>query len=627
MTELWSVDKIDAQIAEADASLLRASVVRNAMLQMKTDYVSDLLVSEQTIAERDATIAALNTENEQLRDNKLDLILEAESHIATIATLTARIGVLNSHLSARAAELIELTSQLTARNAEIADLETHIDSLERALYRAQNPADVYVTVDTTQSRVNQLQQGVAIITNEFIPATKAAAVAKMAPYVEALYDKVSYHVSTGFGVMDAWHWDGTGTRPAKPTNMTSLKSMTNLANQFKKPHLLTIYSPSWWMKRDRARPLTFAEMWGSHETGRLAGEHKANWKIMVEEMFIASATEILRVDPAAIIYAQVHNEFKGMWQLLDKDVVLKGQNWADGNNPGTPGYGDIDYGPYYALCVDGIKAGMGRLGIAEGRVKYGGPYAVMQSEYIRDADAVPVGHPLANRIWGSSGKQAPAAIERFIAYCKTNSLPLDFLVIDGGTRNKDMRYETDAFGQLTKVSDMTRFVRGLLDAAGLSTVPIWWAERYLTERPAPGTDNTLTEQARITPYQDSMARRSVVTVAGLCEMAWAGAGMAFQWGLRGEDADPALVRENGAYFRADGTPTALYDALAQFKAAFPVGCTMYPLAIEGDGVGGWGSDESILLFNKTADARTVCIGDTVYELTGDSVLVEARNSL
>lgn len=600
MTELYSADKIKERLDEADACLLHADLALGAMSTIVAEYETERAATEQTIASVTSELTRL-----------------ANVLIARDATIAERDAEILSLVDV----VIDRNRELDARDAEIATLKQQITDLERSLFRATHPADVYVEVDTSQSRVSQLQQGVAIVTNEFLPATKAAAVATMAPYVSALYDHVSYHLSTGFGVLDAWHWDGTGTRPAKPTNMASLKSMVNLANQFKKPHLLTVYAPSWHMKRERARKLTYSEMWGSHETGRLAGESKADWKIMVEELFVASAAEILKVDPAAIIYAQVHNEFKGMWELLNQAIVLKNQNWADGNNPGTPGYGDIDYGPYYALTVEGIKAGMARLGLAEGRVKYGGPYAVMQSEYTRDADAVPVGHPLANRIWGNSGKQAPAAIERFIAYCKTNNLPLDFLVVDGGTRNKDLRYETDAFGQLTKVSDCTRFVRGLLDVAGYTSTPIWWAERYLTERPAPGTDSTQTEQARITPYQDSMARRSVVTVAGLCEMAWAGAGMAFQWGLRGEDADPALNRENGAYFRADGTPTPLYDALVKFKQAFPVGATMYPLKFEGDGVGGWGFDSGALLFNKTATPCSVCVGDTVYELAGDEVRV------
>jgi hypothetical protein len=550
-------------------------------------------------------------------------------------TVAAAMDVIHLVQDDHAAELAEQQAQNEA-------LQNQVAALEKQLADAQQPADVTITIDTSQSRTNHLQQGVAIVTNEFLPASKAAAVAKMSPYAHDLYAMSSYHLSTGFGVMDAWYWDGTGTRPAKPTNLASLKAMANLANQFGRPHLLTVYAPSWHMKRQRGRKLTYSEMWGSHETGRLAGESKADWTMMVEELFVASATEILKVDPDATIYAQVHNEFKGMWELLDKDVVLKNQNWADGNNPGTPGYGDIDYGPYYDLSITGIQAGMARLGLAEANVRFGGPYAVMQSEYVRDADAVPVGHPLANCIWGNSGKQAPNAIERFIAYCKTNSLPLDFLVVDGGTRNKDLRYETDAFGQLTKVSDCTLHVRSLLDAAGYLDTPIWWAERYLTERPYPGTDSTKTEQARLTPYQDSMPRRSVVTVAGLGEMAWAGVGMAFQWGLRGEDGDPVINRENAAYFRADGSPTDLYHACALFQHALPAGCTLYPLKVDGDdfdalppgvepsdentmrqtskAIGGWASDTSILIYNKTDQALTVRYANTSFELAGNGLL-------
>jgi hypothetical protein len=599
---MWDKTKIQTRL-QRDANYIAVDQAVVAMLEMQGEYETDNALLRAQLLSQTARILELTTETE---------------------SLTKTIAMRDTTISEQIAQIADLEKQLSDQAVRIADLTAHNDALyddlldmEKQIFRLQHPADVYVTVDTSQSRTNHLQQGLAVVTNEFFPAAAAATVERMTPYIHDLYDQVSYHLSGGFGVVDAWEWNpANGPRPVKPTNLASLRNMAGLVNKFGRPHLLTLYRPSWHMKRQRGRALTYAEAWGpgSAETGRLSGEFKADWQLMVNELCYTAATEILKVDVNANIDCEIHNEFKGMWELLNKDVVLKNQNWADGENPGTSGYGDIDYGPYYALTVQAAIAGFARAKIGRERIRFGGPYAVLQSRGTRTANALPVGHPLADRPWGHMSKMPIYAIERFLVYIKKYNLPLDYLVVDGGTHNNDDVFITDVWGQLMKIDEANTYLRYLLDQAGLVNVPIWWAERYLTERPAPDT-------ATITAYQDSMARRAVVTLAGLATMAWSGAGKIFQWGLRGEDGDPTLNRENAAYFKADGTPTMLYDALLKFKQLFPVGGNLYPLVFEGEGVGGLGSDVGALIYNKTDTAKTVCLRDTVYLLEASKWLV------
>lgn len=584
---VWDTVRIRERI-ELEASHLPLTAAIDAMHEMADEY-------QQLVDQLSADKTQLQT---------------------SVTELQAGVVALQEKITALQSEAATATAALTANQQTVATQKTQIAGLEQQLFRALHPADVYVSRDLSQFKINRLRQGLDIVTNEFFPASKAAAVDKMAPYTNALYAAVSYHLSNGFGVGDAWNWDGTGTRPSAPNNLGPLQTMANLATRLVsgKPHLITVFGPPWHMKRQRDRLLTAAEQWGSAGTGRLSGEFKEDWKLTVEECFVTAATEILEDNPTAIIWCQIHNEYKGMYELLNKAAVVRGQNWADGANPGNAGYGDIDYIPYYRLCIEGVRRGMTRLKLSEDRVKFCGPYIVCQSEGVRDADAVPVGHPLADRVWGQGGKAPANAVARFISDVKAQNLPLAALIVDGGTHNRDNVFLTDAFGQATKLSDWTLYVRALLDGAGYSETEIWWSECYRVDRPKPGATT-------ITAEQDTMSHRAMVHLLGLATLAWAGAGLVFQWNMRGEDGDPYLVKENAAVFRADGSPTAIYTALKVFNDAFPPGCRLYALTLEGAGVGGLASDDHILLYNKTAKTVTAAVGTAVYSLPPDGWLI------
>lgn len=475
---------------------------------------------------------------------------------------------------------------------------------------------VNVRIDRTHTVINQLEQCLAIVTDEFSSPAKSSIVDSMTPHIRALYKQASFHLSGGFGVGDSWRWNpANGPKPPVPSIHPSLLLMAQLAHKWCDNPMLTVYRPSWHQKRVRNVPLTYSDAGtGIQEKGRLAGECKEEWKLLVAETVAAVVSEF---GPNTFYDLEIHNEFKGMWELLNKATVLKNQNWADGENMGTPGYGDIDYAPYYDLSFQGAMQGFMKAGLISEMVRCGGPYAVLQSEGKRDADALPVGHPLADRPWGSMGKAPIYAVERFLGQVKKFGLPFHYLVVDGGTHNRDNVFLTDVWGQLKKVSEANVYLRYLLDEAGFYRTPIWWAEHYLTERPLPGT-------TMITPYQDSMPRRAAVLAAGLCEMAFSGVGRIFQWGLRGEDGDPFLNRENAAYFTAEGEPTLMYQTRLLFEQTFPKGCCLHPVIVDGFGVDGLASDEYVFLYNKMDTPVIVGVEGGIFTMEANEIVATRR---
>lgn len=474
--------------------------------------------------------------------------------------------------------------------------------------------DIRVRADHSKAMTNQMQQGLHIINNDWIYPNAASAVAKFAPYARAVYDYVGYHLSEGFGTGCYWPWNGQRSRPPATAaalkagrNLDSLQRMVKVANQVSHRHVIQIWNPSWWQRGTASGPLVVGEEF-EPEKGRLGTDYKGHWDLQVEDMAYETVSMILAEHENAEVVAQMNNELKGMWQLLQGNKVVRGQNWADGRNPGTPGHFDIDIGPLYALSIAAFERGALRAGLKRDRLRFGAPYAVIQSEGKKNANALPDSHPLGQRAYGNLSKMPFQTVERMLDYALEMKLPLDMIVVDGGTNNKDQVYSSDIWKLMEKVSDTNRYLRSVAERKGIQK-PIWWAERYFTERPNPGA-------AQLTPLQNSMERRAVVMLHGFMESIYSGAGVLMQWGMRGEDADPALGnnREVGAYFKADGTPTKLYDAIKAVKQIFPAGTKVYPINTDAR-LGGGASDKGYLIYNKTDKPLTVGIEDSREVLT------------
>jgi hypothetical protein len=355
--------------------------------------------------------------------------------------------------------------------AQLSDLEVHVDSLERALHRAQHPADVYVSIKPNSAFPVRLEQCVNIITNDHLWAANAAATDKLVTNARQLYAGTCLHMSEGFGVAVAW------PDPAKAMNWDSLKSQLAFAARVGKPVMLNLYCPPWWMRANGTVKMTSAAAF-KHQ-GRLMTSCIPQWQQMVEEGVTVFANAMLAQDANATIELDINNEWKMFQEIRRVDKIIEGQRWADGDFTGTAGnVGDMDFPPYAKLTIEAAYRATDKLGIPRERVKVGGSYPVMTFQAAQNADSVPSTHPLYKRPYGTARKAPLLAFERYLAYFKRNSMPVDFLTIDASTRNKDQVAVTDDFSNCTRFYDLTKHIRELATANGYGDLEIVYKEFY-----------------------------------------------------------------------------------------------------------------------------------------------------
>jgi hypothetical protein len=386
---------------------------------------------------------------------------EIESRLGHIAVQTV-------HRVDAKALLLEMAHSY---EAQLSDLEVHVDSLERALFRAQHPADAYLSIKPNSAFTVKLQQCVNIITNDHLWAANAAATDKLAANARQLYQGTCLHMSEGFGVAVAW------PDPTKAMNWDSLKSQLAFAARVGKPVMLNLYCPPWWMRALGTTLMTSVAAF--KHNGRLMTSMIPQWQLMVEAGVTVFANIMLAQDPNATIELDINNEWKMFQEIRRGNDVIQGQRWADGDHPGTPGdVGDMDFPPYAKLTYEAALRATDALGIPRERVKIGGSYPVLTFQAGQNADSVPSTHPLYKRPYGTARKAPLLAFERYLAYFKRNSMPVDFLTIDASTRNKDQVAVTDDFSNCTRFYDLTKHIRELATANGYGDLEIVYKEFY-----------------------------------------------------------------------------------------------------------------------------------------------------
>lgn len=499
--------------------------------------------------------------------------------------------------------------------AQLSDLEVHVDSLERALFRAQHPADAYLSIKPNSAFTVKLQQCVNIITNDHLWATNAAATDKLVTNARQLYAGTCLHMSEGFGVAVAW------PDPTKPANWSSLKSQLAFAARVGKPVMLNLYCPPWWMRANGTTRMTSAAAF--KHSGRLMTSMIPQWQQMVEEGVTVFANAMLAQDANTTIELDINNEWKMFQEIRRVDKVIEGQRWADGDHPGTPGnVGDMDFPPFAKLTYEAALRATDKLGIPRERAKVGASYPVITFQAAQNADSVPTTHPLFQRPYGTARKAPLLAFDRYLAYFKRNNLPVDFLSIDASTRNKDQVAVTDDFSNCVRFYDLTQHIRHIATVNGFPDLEVAIKELY-GKGQGRGADNL-----QLDPVANTPIYRAAVKVRALMEAAKGGAGRVYWWGWSGEGDDPGTVANGAAIVGVDkpggGETTLVYDTLRQFAETFPVGATAYEMTMEGEGVSALATDAAYYVLNETDGALEVCVGDEVVTLEAYGVGVVAR---
>lgn len=553
---------------------------------------------------------------------------QIEQELAAVAlpprmTVEAARAILYKMQGAYEAERVTLQQEKAAQAQQIAEFQREhttlwhtIDtqteyaaSLEKQLFRATHPADAYVTVKPETAWTMHLSQHANIVNNKHLWANNATGTSRLVANLPTVANGLCLHMSEGFGVNVA------KTHPDQPANWTSLQSQLAFVAKTGLPCMMNLYLPPWWMSANGTTKMIAADAY-KHK-GRLMTSYIPQWQQLVEEGVTVYARAMLDANPDATLWLDIHNEWKGFYEYRRGDKIVENQRWADGDYPGTPGdVGDMDFPPYAKLTYEAAYRATDRLGIPRERVKVGGSYPVITFQGAHNADSVSSAHELYERPYGTARKAPFNAFERFLNYWRVNNLPLDFLSIDGGTRNRDLSILTDDFSNCVRFREVGELIREIayIGKAAYGELPIYWKELYAKPQ---------------TTANDNPHYRGLVKVRGLLEAARGGADRVYWWGWEGEGDDPPQPSPNGAIFHGvdkpnGGEPTVIADMLREFGEVLPVGATVYELEIEGEGLHGVATDSYWYVLNQTAEAQKVALDERVVEVGAFDKLVVER---
>lgn len=404
-----------------------------------------------------------------LQKNFNDVLLALGLAGLNYETERAKLTAERDNLQAENKRLSDATLDLVH---EAETLEAKVDALKMQLFRLQHPADVYATIRRDSAFTVKLQQCCNVTNNKHLYATPEA-VTRLTTNASQLYGGVCLHMSEGFGVNEAWP---DPTKP-RPHNWGTLQAQLAFALRWGKPVMLNLYCPPWWMCARGTFKMTPDAAY--KHMGRLMTSMIPKWQLMVEDGVTLFASALLAQDANAVLHLDINNEWKMFQEYRRGDRVIEGQRWADGDYAGTPGdVGDMDYPPYAALTIEAALRATDGLGIPRERVKVGGSYPVLTFQVAQNADSVPSTHPLYGRPYGTARKAPLNAFTRYLAYWKQRNLPLDYLTIDGGTRNKDGGILVDDFTNCLRFCELTQFVRGLATPSGYGELEIVYKEFY-----------------------------------------------------------------------------------------------------------------------------------------------------
>jgi hypothetical protein len=511
--------------------------------------MTDALWTESKIEERLGHIAVQTVHRTDAKALLLEMqqAYEAENAKLTAATLDL----------VHEAEMLE--AKLDKRNAELADLETHIDSLERALFRATHPADVSLTVGATPYATSQFTMGI-----QDVDASLRAGSQIARDRLAAVNDVWVTHISN-FGISQAWPTESTG----KPTNWSSLDARLNMFVQMGVEIAVIDHGWPMWMKElvdgSGVRNYTAAD---PATGGRPRWDKEAQFRTYHYE--IAKHT---MAAPYNVRMRLFSNELKGF--VMRKD--------------GKKGYDHEEHTKWYNIWVEEVERAAKDLGIDPASLTLCGSYPPVRTNGVASSDTVPVGHMLYGKPYGEYRKAPLEALEYFVK----NAKRFDVLCWDAGTGNPEGGEKVDAFTvAMTKWADMMAWANTLTSK-----------HKLITETYTKTADDNNADIYRL-------CAAKTVSYLSIIESGYIGA---WPWGPIGHGEDSPNAGLITGYGATD-TTLPFYDAYKLIGDHFSAGASLYPVTIEGEGVYAKASGSVVIAVNMTSAPLTVCVGETVVEL-------------
>lgn len=361
------------------------------------------------------------------------------------------------------------------------------------------------------------------------------------------------------------------------------------------PIIMTCYGAPWWMKgrlqsNGQTIPCIYPDDISTDE-GRVMTRYLPYWQILVRE-----AAKIAMASPFNVRIFQVWNELKGFY----KDRFNTAHKWATDYYAGTTGLNaDCGYTWFYKVTLDGLAEAAAYHGLAASDYKVAGPYALVRSQGVINADSVPsTGYStLRNRVWGTMDKRGIKGIEEFHDLVIANSLKYDYLCFDFGPGNNDGTYPTtDQWDIRTKYDDLFAWVAQEKTRINLPNLPVIGSEVYAGL--GGGADHNTAPAGQITAVKTDTYVR--LLKAGITyPLAWGPEYTADDT----TNTDAYIINETSTI--SGGTIAPWGTVNSYFTNHFGPGTVLYEVSSDDDNIDGIASDTKIIAWNKTSVTQSV----------------------
>ena len=398
------------------------------------------------------------------------------------------------------------------------------------------------------------------------------------------------------------------TQPG-PTNWHSLDYRVQMARDTGGMPMITFAQAPWWMKGELMRdgstrlipnaqgewePYTYntsvTDYRGVRYPAGYVSPHPYATRILDSQMskwllLVQRTAERYMAAPYNVRHFQIWNELKGYYNpsLIRWDYEIKTGD--------TAGYqAKHGYTYMYNQVYQRIKQVARNMGIPESEVKVGGPYVFFKTWSDRSAGGFAATEPLLqNKPYGTYDQRDADVIK----YWLKNKTGAEFIVWDGGTKNREGTNLVDPYTASEKFRDQILWLRSLdpNQYPGANTLPVSQAEWYAF------------------PYNTSDPRQhnSVKTFAAM-HFIRAGGWLTMLWG--GEqrpapDIDPSLYTETDNSGGGQPLPwAASYQAL---KTHFSAGTVLLKVTQSSNDIGVLASALKTMLVNKTGNTLSVAV--------------------
>lgn len=264
-----------------------------------------------------------------------------------------------------------------------------------------------------------------------------------------------------------------------------------------------------------------------------------------------------------VIYFQVWNELKGMWNV-------ESNRW--------------DYERYtrlYNKVYDAVKA-------VRPDAKIGGPYSPMDSHGNPPGNSgsqLPPKPKLVSPLYGTVDGR-PLDV---VTYWLANKHGADFICIDGGTPTKDVGTTFESISATRKFYDITKWIKTQTD------LPVWWSEDYIGHNPNRPID---------------ISQEKACFAMMLLHHSAAGVSVSLRWSPEQQGGELHIMTSLFTSTRqaGGGKPLAAYAVYPQFAKYFPPGKDIYTCRVsDGTKIAVMASSQFMMAVNLTDQQQTVSV--------------------